>query len=262
VHLRDQGPADDPHPIVLIHGTASSLHTWEGWVASLESEHRVVSFDLPGTGLSGQFPDDDYRIEHYTRFIKDLLNRIDIKHAILVGNSLGGQIAWETALAAPDLVYRLVLIDSTGYADDGESPPVVFQMAQVPVLRSLLEHVTPRSFVEKNLRQAYGDPSKLPANVVDRYYELFLRAGNRRAFLLQFEQEPDNDFSDRIKRVAVPTLILWGGLDHVLSVSDAERFHHDIANSELLVFAELGHAPQEEDPTQTVNAVRDYLARE
>jgi hypothetical protein len=62
VHLRDQGPRDDAHPIVLIHGTASSLHTWVGWVSTLKGQHRVVSFDLPGTGLSGQFADDDYRI--------------------------------------------------------------------------------------------------------------------------------------------------------------------------------------------------------
>jgi pimeloyl-ACP methyl ester carboxylesterase len=261
VHLRDQGPRDDTHPIVLIHGTASSLHTWEGWVAALKRQHRVVSFDLPGIGLSGQFSDDDYRIEHYARFIQDLLNQLGIEHGVLVGNSLGGRIAWETAVAAPNLVYRLVLIDSTGYPDAGESPPVVFQLAQIPVFRSLTEHVTPRGFVKKNIAQAYGDPNKLASDVVDRYCELFLRAGNRRAFLLQFEQEPDADFSDRIKMIAVPTLILWGALDHVVPVADAERFHHDIVNSQLVVYGELGHVPQEEDPAQTVAAIEDFLAR-
>ena len=217
--------------------------------------------DLPGTGLSEQFRDDDYRIGHYTRFIEDLLNQLGIKHAILVGSSLGGRIAWETAVAAPDLVHRLVLIDSTGYPDAGESPPIVFQLAQIPVFRSLIEHVTPRSFVEKNLMQAYGDPSKLASEVVDRYYDLFLRAGNRRAFLLQFEQEPDDDFSDRIKTIAVPTMVLWGGRDHVVPVSDAERFRRDIVNSQLVVFPELGHVPQEEDPAQTVKAMVGFLAR-
>ena len=260
IHLRDQGPGDDPHPIVLIHGTASSLHTWEGWVAALKSRRRVVSLDLPGIGLSGQFPDDDYRIEHYTRFMEDLFNQLGIKHAILVGNSLGGRIAWETALARPDLVYRLVLIDSTGYPDEGESPPLIFQMAKIPVFRWLIEHVTPRSFVRKNLMEAYGDPGKLTPDLVDRYYELFLRAGNRRAFILQFEQEPDND-PDRIRSIAIPTLILWGGRDHVVPVSDAQRFHHDIPNSRLVVFSQLGHVPQEEDPAQTVKAMEDFLAR-
>jgi len=76
VHLRDEGPGNDPHPIVLIHGTSSSLHTWEGWVAALKGQHRVVSFDLPGAGLTGPFPDDDYRIEHYTRFMEDFLDQL------------------------------------------------------------------------------------------------------------------------------------------------------------------------------------------
>src|SRR5579871_6850233 len=74
VHLRDEGPADDPHPLVLIHGTSSSLHTWEGWAAALKQKHRVISLDLPGFGLTGPFPDDDYRIEHYRRFMGDLLD--------------------------------------------------------------------------------------------------------------------------------------------------------------------------------------------
>ena len=260
VHLRDQGPGNDPHPIVLIHGTAASLHTWEGWVAALQSQHRVVSVDLPGAGLSEQFRDDDYRIEHYTRFMKDLLNQLTITHAILVGNSLGGRIAWETAVAKPDLVYRLVLIDSTGYPGEGESPPIIFQMAKIPVLRWLIEHVTPRSFVKKNLMEAYGDPRKPTSDLADRYYELFLRAGNRRAFILQFEQEPDSD-SDRIRTIAIPTLILWGRLDHVVPGSEAERFHHDIVNSQLVVFSQLGHVPQEEGPAQTVRATEDFLAR-
>ena len=260
VHLRDQGPGNDPHPIVLIHGTASSLHTWEGWVPALQSQHRVVSLDLPGIGLSGQFSDDDYRIEHYVRFMEDLLDQLSIQHAILVGNSLGGRIAWETVLARPDLADRLVLIDSTGYPDEGESPPIIFRMAKISVLRWLIEHVTPRSFIKKNLMQAYGDPRKLTSDLVDRYYELFLRAGNRRAFILQFEQEPDSD-SDRIKAIGIPTLILWGRLDHVVPVSDAERFHHDIVNSQVVVFSDLGHVPQEEDPAQSVKAMEDFMAR-
>src|SRR5262249_15491438 len=94
IHLRDEGPGNDLHPIVLIHGTASSLHTWEEWVAALKGQHRVVSFDFPGAGLSGQFPDDDYQIERFTHFVEDFLDQLRIKHATLVGNSFGGRIAW------------------------------------------------------------------------------------------------------------------------------------------------------------------------
>jgi pimeloyl-ACP methyl ester carboxylesterase len=107
VHLRDQGPRDDPHPLVLIHGTSSSLHAWDAWAARLQGGHRVLSFDLPGFGLTGPFPNDDYSMAHYTRFMSDLLAHLGISHAVLVGNSLGGHVAWETALAHPELVERL-----------------------------------------------------------------------------------------------------------------------------------------------------------
>ncbi len=259
VHLCDEGPGNDPHPVVLIHGTASSLLTWEGWATALKGQHRVVSFDFPGAGLTAQFPDDDYRIEHYTRFMEDLLDHLRIKYAILVGNSFGGRIAWETAIARPELADRLVLIDSTGYPDKAESAPIAFQMAEIPVFRPLIEHITPRSFIEKSLAAAYGDPHKVTSDLVDRYYELFLRAGNRQAFIAQFEQDSETD-SDRIKTIAIPTLILWGGLDRVVPVRDAERFHQDIAHSQLVVFSQLGHVPMEEGPAQTVKVLEEFLA--
>src|SRR5262245_4071459 len=124
VHLRDEGPANDPHPIVLIHGTSSSLHTWEGWVAALKEQHRVVRFDLPGAGLTAPFPNDDYSIEHLTGFVDDVLDHLQVNHAILIGNSLGGRIAWETAFSRPDLVSRLVLIDARGYPGEAGPPPL------------------------------------------------------------------------------------------------------------------------------------------
>jgi pimeloyl-ACP methyl ester carboxylesterase len=263
VHLRDEGPGDDPHPIVLIHGTSSSLLTWEGWVASLKGQHRVVSFDLPGAGLTGPFPDDDYGIEHYRRFIGDFLDRLRIKHATLVGNSLGGRVAWETTVARPDLADRLVLIDARGYpSEEAGPPPIAVRIAQVPVLGPLLiEHITPRSLIAKSLMKAYGDPQKLTSDLVNRYYELLLRAGNRRALILQIEQESYAD-SDRIKTIKIPTLIIWGGLDQVVPVPNAERFHLDIAQSQLVVFRQLGHVPQEEEPAQTVKALKDFLSVE
>ncbi|MBI1211623.1 MAG: alpha/beta fold hydrolase [Alphaproteobacteria bacterium] len=261
VHLRDEGPATDAHPIVLIHGTSSSLHTWDGWVQALKGQHRVIRFDLPGAGLTGSFADDDYSIAHQTRFVDALLDQLGIAHAILIGNSRGGHIAWETAVARPDLVDRLVLIDARGYPGDAGPPPLAVRIAELPVIGPLLmEHITPRSLIEKSLRQAYGDPRKLSDGVVDRYYELLLRGGNRHALLREIEQESYDDWA-RIKQVAAPTLILWGGLDHVVPFSHAERFHRDIANSQLVVFRALGHVPQEEDPAQTVRTVQDFLAR-
>lgn len=258
VHLRDEGPSGDPHPIVLVHGTSASLHTWEGWVNALKERHRVVSFDLPGFGLTGPFPDDDYRIEHYTRFMGGLLDQLGVKHAVLVGNSLGGYIAWETALARPDLTDRLVLIDSRGYPVDDALIPIGWRLAKIPILRTLMTRIPLRSFVEKGVVRLYGDPRKVTSDLIDRYYELTMRAGNRRALTLMFQQQAFSDW-DRVKNIAIPTLILWGRLDPQIPLSDAERFHRDVAGSELVVFDKLGHVPQEEDPGTSVKAVEAFL---
>ena len=124
----------------------------------------------------------------------------------------------------------------------------------------IIENITPRILVEKSLDKAYGDPRNLTPDLVDRYYELLLRAGNRRALILQIQQESYGD-AERIKTIAIPTLILWGGLDHIVPVTGAEHFHRDIAHSQLVVFGQLGHVPQEEGPTQTVKALEDFLSR-
>jgi len=258
VHLRDEGPTDDPHPLVLIHGTSSSLHTWEGWAAALKGKHRVISLDLPGFGLTGPFPDDDYRIEHYTRFMGDLLDQLGVRHAVLVGNSVGGYIAWETVLARPDLADRLVLIDSRGYPVDNASLPLAWRLAKIPILRSLMTRIPARSFVERGITRLYGDQGKVTPDLVDRYYELTMRAGNRRALTIMLQQQTFTDW-DRTREIAIPTIILWGRLDPQIPLSDAERFHRDIAGSQLVVFDGLGHVPQEENPAESVKAVQAFL---
>ena len=258
-HVRDEGPRDDPHPIVLLHGAESSLHTWQGWADALKANHRVVRLDLPGAGLTGPFADDDYRIDHFVRFTADFLDQLGIRHAILVGNSLGGRIAWETAASWRDLAWRLVLIDSRGYPGEAGPPTAVERVAQVPILGPfVIEHFTPRGLIEKSLKTVVGNPRKLTADLVDRYYELLLRAGNRRALILQINQESYADWG-RIKTLAVPTLIMWGALDQHVPAPDAERFHRDIAGSQVIVFGGLGHTPQEEDPARTVRAFEDFL---
>jgi pimeloyl-ACP methyl ester carboxylesterase len=259
VHLRDQGPRDDPSPIVLIHGTSASLHTWEGWVKALGDKHRIVTFDLPAFGLTGPAPDGDYSMAAYVRFVGAVLDQLGIRHCVLGGNSLGGNVAWEAALAMPDRVDKLILVDSGGYPFTSTSVPIGFRLARIPVLNRLLEVVTPRRLVEASVRDVYGDPSKVTPELVDRYLEMTLRAGNRRALGQRFAQTEFGADAGEIATLKLPTLILWGGRDRLIPPGDAERFHHDIAGSKLVVFPELGHVPHEEDPAATAAAVSDFL---
>ena len=263
VHYRDQGPADDPTPLLLIHGISASLHTWEGWVGKLKKQRRVISFDLPGFGLtgpfSGQYPAEDYSGEAYAGFVIDLLDALHLQRVVLAGNSLGGEIAWRVAARAPQRVDRLILVDAAGYDIAPKSLPLGFLIAQVPLLGRLMEHILPRPVIEASLREIYGDPDRVSQALVDRYFELTLREGNRHALGLRLQQAGRGVDSAWIAGLRLPTLILWGRRDRLIPLAAGQRFAADIPGSQLLVFDGLGHVPQEEDPTQSVAPVRSFL---
>jgi pimeloyl-ACP methyl ester carboxylesterase len=259
VHVRDQGPRGDPLPIVLIHGTSASLHTWEGWAGELSKSRRVVSFDLPGFGLTGPAPDNDYSMAAYVRFVGQLLDALHIERCVLAGNSLGGYIAWSSALAMPKRVEKLILVDASGYPLASTSVPIGFRIAAIPGLRNLFESILPRRIVEASVRSVYGDPGKVTEQLVDRYYELALREGNRQALGRRFTVLLKEDNSRHIAEIRQATLILWGGRDRLIPPAQAERFHKDIAGSQLVMFDDLGHVGQEEDPARTVAAVKRFL---
>src|SRR5438874_175985 len=124
VHLRDEGPRDDASPIVLLHGTGSSLHAWEGWAKVLRKQRRVVSFDLPGFGLTGPSPDGVYTVDNDVRLVIAVLDKLGIERCVLGGNSLGGAVSWRAALAHPTRVEKLILVDAGGYPAHSVSVPI------------------------------------------------------------------------------------------------------------------------------------------
>ena len=263
VHFRDEGPRTDPTPLVLLHGTAASLHTWQGWVAELRGRKRVITFDLPGFGLTGPFigeyPRDDYRADNLARFTLDLLDALHVQRFAIGGNSLGGEVAWRVAAMVPARVDRLVLVDATGYAFVPERVPVGFQVARIPVINRIDEALTPRPLVAESVRSVYGDPSRVTGELVDRYFEMMTREGNRHALNVRM-QEIDTDLAPaRIATLKLPTLILWGAQDHLVPPVNAEHFHKDIAGSQLVVFPGLGHVPHEEDAHATAAPVLAFL---
>ncbi|WP_339490447.1 alpha/beta fold hydrolase [Pseudomonas sp. EL_65y_Pfl2_R95] len=260
VHIRDQGPRDDAEPLFLLHGTSASLHTWQGWAAQLKARHRIISIDLPGFGLTGPFIDGDYSLDHYQRFLEQLFAQLKLQKVTVVGNSFGGQLAWLFAVKQPQHVGHLVLIDAAGYPRQSSSVPLGFRLAQNPILGPLMSKILPRKMIESSVRNVYGDPTKVTDQLVERYYQLTLREGNRQALIERFKQVKNTDYA-QLKQLKVPTLIIWGGQDRLITPANAERFASDIDGSRLLIFEDLGHVPQEEDPLNTSAALTAFLGQ-
>ena len=259
VHLRDEGPRADATPIVLLHGTGSSLHAWDGWVAALKEKRRVIRFDLPGFGLTGPSPQRIYGLDSDVRTVIAMLDKLAVKRCVIAGNSLGGAVAWYTALTHPCRVEKLILVDASGYPDHPISVPIGFRLARVPALTWLLKNTLPRSLVKQGLRNVFGDPGRVTQEMIDRAVELNQRRGNRQALADRLRQRRPGALFERIRELRLPALILWGGRDRLIPPEDAERFHRDIIGSTLMIFDDLGHAPEEEDPTRTVEAVKRFL---
>lgn len=260
VHFRDEGNPADSLPLVLIHGTGSSLHTFDAWTHALKEYRRVVRMDLPGFGLTGPFPDRKYSMDGYVDFVEGFLSARGIEHCILAGNSLGGQIAWNYALKHPGRVAKLILIDAAGYPGKSTSVPIAFRIARTPVLNKILTFITPRFVVESSVANVYADKSKVTDALVDRYFELSLRAGNRQALIDRMQMPFDTTRLEQIKSIAQPTLVLWGAQDGLIPVESAYEFHRDLPNDTLVILEQSGHVPMEEDPEKSLEVVLPFIA--
>ncbi len=260
VHYRDEGNPGDSLPLVLIHGTGSSLHTFDAWTAALKEQKRVVRMDLPGFGLTGPFPDRNYTMDHYVEFMEAFLRARKIGHCIIAGNSLGGQIAWNFTTAHPERVQKLILIDAAGYPLKSTSVPLAFQLARMPVLNKVLTFITPRSVVRSSVQNVYADPGKISEELVDRYFELSLRAGNRQALVDRLQIPSDSNRVGQIKNIQQPTLVLWGAQDGLIPTENAYRFHRDLPNDTLVILENSGHVPMEENPAESLGAVLQFMA--
>jgi pimeloyl-ACP methyl ester carboxylesterase len=259
IHLKDEGPKTDKRAIVLIHGTSDSLHTWDGWVGALKEQRRVIRFDLPGFGLTGPDAQNNYTVEHYAEVVIAVLDELGIDKAVLGGNSLGASVSWASAVLYPDRVSGLVLVNSSGYIFKPKSVPIGFKLSQHPLTSELLKNVLPKSLVAKSIKNLYGNPDLVSDELVDRYYDLIRREGNRGALKERFKQSVSGFLVDKINTINVPTLIIWGGQDRLIPVESGKRFNQEIANSELVIFDDLGHLPHQEDPQATVLIVKRFL---
>lgn len=258
IHYRINGDAGET--VVLIHGTASSLHTWEGWTKELEKQYRVISFDLPAFGFTGPEPNNDYTRERYLKFVDDVLNKLGVDSCYMAGNSFGGYLTWSYAAHHPDRVKKIAILNSSGYPRGDQPTPISFKMQKLEWMRPFITRVTPKSLVRKSVNVVYYDDSKVSDELVTRYMELLLREGNRDGFMGK-TQQVTYDYTDEIKQVQCPTLIIWGDQDMLVNVDAAPRFHQDIPNSELLIYENTGHVPMEEIPEKSVADFIQFLQK-
>jgi len=258
VHYRIEGNESDSVPLVLIHGTSASLHTWDSLTLLLSEKKKIIRFDLPAFGLTGPNKENTYNADVYSVFVDSVLEKLKVKSCIIAGNSLGGSIAWHYALYNPSRVQQLILLDASGYPTKNEKGSLGFKIASMPVINNLLLWVTPKFLIKKSLEGVFVDKKKINNESINRYHDLLLREGNRKAALSIFKAgfKPN---PAPIKTISKPTLIIWGDQDQLIHVSNAYLFNKDIKGSKLVVLQNVGHAPMEETPTKVAAEIATFL---
>jgi len=258
VHYRDEGTG---FPIVLIHGTASSLHTWDAWTKELIKNYRVIRMDLPAFGITGPNKNADYSIKSYTDFLHQFLTKLKVDQFYLAGNSLGGNIAWNYAAEHPKKIARLILVDASGLPTN-KPQPAIFKMAKTPVLSSLFLYITPKFFIKKNMQEVYGDKTKITDSLITRYHKMALRVGNRQAFIdrakIDFKLGAKANI-EKLKSIQTPTLLLWGAKDSWIPLDNGKRMEKALPNSKLVVLQNSGHVPMEENPEESLALLNCFL---
>ncbi len=256
LRIRDTGPKSAP-ALILLHGFGGSLETWEPWARVLDKTYRVIRMDLPGFGLTGPDPTNNYTDDRAIALISGLMDHLRIPKATLIGNSLGGRIAWHFAAAYPARTDKLILISPDGFAspgfDYGKAP-------KIPFIMKLLPYTLPKFLLRANIAIAYANPKNLSETTVTRYRDMMLAPGDRAAMLTRMSQTILTPPTPILAKIQAPTLLLWGAKDSMIPISNAADYQRAIPHASFVALPTLGHVPFEEAPAASLPPVLTFLA--
>ena len=207
---------------------------------------------MPAFGLTGPNKTNDYSSKMYVDFFDRFLHQIGIDTFAMAGNSLGGEIAWKYALAHPEKVTKLILVDPAGfYSTEKGNGAIIFKLVKIKWFANLMSKVDTKIIVNQTVKDVYFDKQ------VQLYYDMSMREGNRESFSQRVQQVDKEPILD-VTAIKTPTLIQWGKQDILIDISLANHFTK-IKDSKFIVYDNCGHSPQEEIPAKSVIDVLNFL---
>ncbi|HVP76667.1 MAG TPA: alpha/beta hydrolase [Thermodesulfobacteriota bacterium] len=250
-------------PLVLIHGYGAGMWVWEKQIEVLSQGYNVYALDLIGHGFSDR-PKIPYTPETYIHCLKDFMDGVGIEKASLVGNSMGGGVAWATAILCPERVDRLILIDCVPpdvlREVKNESFRMLAAIKDIPALPYLVMAVRNRNSIKKVLLECVSDINLITPEVVNRQYQLSRIKGTTRALYSTFSHAREAlKLKDQFSRIRKPTLFIWGEKDLIFPPQLGEKLHRGIVGSKFRVIKNSGHIPMWETPDEVNRAILDFL---
>jgi 4,5:9,10-diseco-3-hydroxy-5,9,17-trioxoandrosta-1(10),2-diene-4-oate hydrolase len=262
-------------PLVLVHGLGSSAAVEFYFnLEPLAANHRVLAIDLPGFGHSDK-PVQEYTIDLFVRAVRDLMRSESLERAAVMGVSMGGRVALGLALESAQMVDRLILVDSLGVG--APRRVLAYRLLLTRGLGELtltgtaraLRRMNPRTirrFWSWYLRRPQGVDHLLSDERIADHGALLSKPEYRAAYLsalrsiAQMRSLRDGIVvQQRLKELAMPTLLIWGRHDHIFPAVHAEAALEQLANGRVEIFEDSGHTPQMEEPDRFNRLVLDFL---
>ena len=255
VHYKETGPQAAP-ALLLMHGFGSSLQAWDDWSLKLEQKYRVIRLDLPGFGLTGASPANDYSEEKDLAILTHFADKLGLEKFSIIGHSMGGKMAWTLAASQPERVQALVLMAPDGFP---EAKDIGTKPYEVPAVMGLIKYFLPKYLVRKSIEPAFAEADALSDARVNRYYDMLRAPGVRAAILERSNQTIYTDPVPRLKAIKAPTLLIWGEQDQMIPSTNAKSYASVLSNSTTVLVPKLGHLLQEEQPEKGLTAVMQFL---
>lgn len=254
MHYRDEGQGP---VVVLFHANFSNLIDWDPWVELLKDRYRVIRMDMTSHGLTGPDATGDYTLERTLSLTGQFLDALKVDKATLAGTSLGGTLAIHYTVAHSERVERLILL-SPGSLEGRERN----RRGGLPKAAYVLKYILPRALPASMLRSGFASPATPPEALIDRWYDFWMRKGQREAQLDRLSQYQAGDIEALVRSIRVPVLLLWGEANTTAVFSQSVEFRKLLAGAPSLKFISypgVGHMAVEQAGTETGRDVRAWL---
>ena len=260
-YLRYRVLGQGSHTVILLHGFAASLHTWDDIVPFFPpDEYALHLLDLKGHGGSSKRPEGDYSALQNARIVTEFIRSRRLTDITVIGHSFGGAVALLTALDCPD-VRRLILIGAPGFP---QQVPPFMRILGLPLIGPLLMNVIPAETIARSaLKRAFYRHESITDRLVKRYAIGYHCKDTSRALSRTVRHIlPANatQLAAGYARLFIPVLLLWGERDKIVKPWQGEWLRKELPHSRLVIIPACGHNPHEEYPQETFATIREFLA--
>jgi pimeloyl-ACP methyl ester carboxylesterase len=250
-------------PLLLIHGYGAGMWVWEKQIDILSQFYRVYALDLIGHGFSDR-PKMTYTPEAYILFMRDFMDGVGMERATLIGNSMGGGIAWAMAALFPERVNKLILINCVppDVLDQvrNESFRTLVAIKDIPLLPYLVIASRNKNSIKWILQECVSDIKLITPEILNRQYQISKIRGTTRVLYSTFKQaKKASTLKNRLSRIDHPTLLIWGERDLIFPPTVGETLHRAISGSKLQIVEKSAHIPMWETPEEVNPAILEFL---